>query len=79
MRITESCRGDEVYLGVLLSVFSLDTDLGVAMLDLSLDWGVLRLAALPGVWLCVLETLNSMSRFAPLYLEVLLQVWQVAI
>ena len=64
---------------MLLGVLSLDVDLGVAMLDLLLDWGVLRLPALPGVWLCVLETVASMSRFTPGYLDVLLQVWQVAI
>lgn len=52
--------------------------LGVVMLDLLVDCGVLCLPALPGV-LWVLARVAMKSLFIPLCLEVLLQVWQVAI
>lgn len=52
--------------------------LGVVVLDLLVDCGVLCLPVLPGV-LWVLERVANMSLFIPLCLDVLLQVWQVAI
>lgn len=48
------------------------------MLDLLIDCGVLCLPALPGV-LWVLAKVAIKSLFTPLYLDVLLQAWQVAI
>lgn len=48
------------------------------MLDLLVDCGVLCLPALPGV-LWVLAKVAIKSLFTPLYLDVLLQAWQVAI
>lgn len=48
------------------------------MLDLVVDCGVLCLPLLPGV-LCVFERVAIKSLFTPLCLDVLLQVWQVAI
>lgn len=52
--------------------------LGAFMLDLLIDCGVLCLPALPGV-LWVLAKVAIKSLFTPLYLDVLLQAWQVAI
>lgn len=52
--------------------------LGVDMLALLVDCGVLCLPALPGVlWVLARVAINSL--FIPLCLDVLLQVWQVAI
>lgn len=48
------------------------------MLALLVDWGVLCLPALPGV-LWVLASEAKKSLFIPLCLDVVLQVWQVAI
>ena len=52
--------------------------LGVIVLDLLVDCGVLCLPALPGV-LWVLARVAMKSLFIPLCLDVVLQVWQVAI
>lgn len=52
--------------------------LGVVMLALWVDCGVLCLTALPGVlWVLARVAMNSL--FIPLCLDVLLHVWQVAI
>lgn len=67
-----------MHLGVLDGVLSLPGVLGVVVLDLLLDWGVLYLPALPGV-LWVLAKLDIKSLFTPLCMDVLLQAWQVAI
>lgn len=48
------------------------------MLDLLVDCGVRCLPVLPGV-LWVLARVDMKSLFIPLCLDVLLQVWQVAI
>lgn len=66
------------YLGVWRGVLSLPGVLGVVMLDLFADCGVLCFPALPGV-LWVLPRVPRNSLFIPLCLDVLLQVWQVAI
>lgn len=59
-------------------VLSLPGVLGVVMLDLLVDCGVLCLPVLPGV-LCVFARVDIKSLFTPLCLDVLLQAWQVAI
>lgn len=63
------------YRGVWTGVLSLPGVLGVFVLGLPVDWGVFgRLPALPGV---LKEAIRAL--FVPLCLEVVLQVWQVAI
>lgn len=63
------------YRGVWIGVLSLPGVLGVFVLGLPVDWGVFgRLPALPGVLKDAIRAL-----FVPLCLEVVLQVWQVAI
>lgn len=66
------------YLGVRTGVLSLPGVLGVDMLALLVDCGVLCLPALPGV-LWVLAKVVKKSLFIPLCLDVALQVWHVAI
>lgn len=66
------------HLGVLVGVLFFPGGLGVVVLDLTPDWGVLCLPALPGVqW--VLARVDRKSLFMPLCLVVLLQARQVAI
>lgn len=50
----------------------------MVMLALLVDWGVLCFPALPGVlWVLAREAIKSL--FIPLCLDVVWQVWQVAI
>lgn len=67
-------------LGVCEGVLFFPAVFDVDVLDLLADWGVLLcLPALPGVLLWVLASEAMKSLFIPLYLDVVLQAWQVAI